>query len=133
MPNEYVKDFGPFDGRVWLNTSHQGAMPRTAIEQAHEAIAWKAAPQHLTSERFIEIPLRLKQALGRLINAPAEEIILANSNSYGIHLLANGLPWRTGDEVLLVKGSGLMSWRLPLVLLRDCFAHRGSILFPAWR
>src|SRR5262249_52971908 len=47
---------------------------------------------------------RLKRALGRLINAPVEEIVLGNSASYGLHLLANGIPWRAGDEVLLVRG-----------------------------
>jgi cysteine desulfurase/selenocysteine lyase len=115
MPEDYSGDFGPFDGRIWLNTSHQGAMPAAALEQARLAIAWKTAPYHLTSARFFEIPLRLRQALGRLINAPAEEIILGNSNSYGIHLLASGLPWRAGDEVLLVKGdfpSNILPWLL---------------------
>ena len=48
---------------------------------------------------------RLKKALGQLTNAPAEDIILGNSTSNGIHLLANGIPWRAGDEVLLVEGN----------------------------
>jgi selenocysteine lyase/cysteine desulfurase len=47
---------------------------------------------------------RLRAALGRLLGVPAEEIILGNSASYGMHLLANGLPWTEGDEVLLVHG-----------------------------
>jgi len=45
----------------------------------------------------------LKQALSRLINAPADVIIFSNRNSYRIHLQANGLPLKAGDEVLLVK------------------------------
>ena len=51
--------------------------------------------------------------LGRLIGAPAEQIILGNSTSYGVHLLANGLPWRDGDEVLLVDGdfpTSILPW-----------------------
>jgi selenocysteine lyase/cysteine desulfurase len=55
----------------------------------------------------------LRRALGRLLGVPAEEVILGNSASYGLHLLANGLPWRDGDEILLVRGdfpSVLLPW-----------------------
>jgi cysteine desulfurase / selenocysteine lyase len=106
-------DFGPFDGRVWLNCAHQGPLPRPAAEEAREAIGWKVRPFELTSQRFAEVPARLRRALGRLIGAPADEIILGNSASYGLHLLANSFPWQAGDEVLLVHGdfpSVLLPW-----------------------
>ena len=106
-------DFGPFDGRVWLNCAHQGPLPRTAAEEAREAVAWKVRPSELTAERFMEVPARLRRALGRLIGVPGDEIILGNSASYGLHLLANGLPWKQGDEILLVRGdfpSVLLPW-----------------------
>lgn len=107
------EDFSDFDGRIWLNSAHQGALPLIAAREAHEAIAWKLAPYHLTTERFTETPLRLKTALGKLINAPAEEIILGNSASYGMHLLANGLPLRAGDEVIVMDGdfpTNILPW-----------------------
>jgi selenocysteine lyase/cysteine desulfurase len=46
----------------------------------------------------------VKRALGRLINTEPEDIVLGNSASYGMHLVANGIPWKAGDEVLLVRG-----------------------------
>jgi selenocysteine lyase/cysteine desulfurase len=113
MTSLYAPDFGPFDGKVWLNCAHQGPLPRVAVEQAEEAIAWKVAPFNLTTERFGEVPRRLRAALGELIGAPADDVILANSASYGLHLLANGIPWRAGDEVLLMKGdfpSDILPW-----------------------
>jgi len=88
-------------------------LPRVAAAEAEEAIAWKRAPWNLTTERFSSVPQRLKQALGRLIDAPAEDIILGNSNSYGLHLLANGMRWQAGDEVLLMHGdfpSDILPW-----------------------
>ena len=48
-----------------------------------------------------------------MVGVPADEIILANSSSYGIHLFANGLPLHSGDEVLLVRGdfpSTILPW-----------------------
>jgi selenocysteine lyase/cysteine desulfurase len=113
VTTDFSPDFGPFDNKIWLNTAHQGALPRVAVEQAQEAIAWKIAPHNLTTDRFSAVPPRLKQALGRLIDAPADDIILGNSASYGLHLLANGMRWQTGDEVLLMKGdfpSAILPW-----------------------
>ncbi len=113
MREDYAKDFGPFESTIWLNCAHQGALPRVAAAEAEEAIAWKRAPWNLTTERFSFVPQRLRQALGRLIGAPAEEIILGNSASYGLHLLANGMRWQEGDEVLLMRGdfpSDILPW-----------------------
>lgn len=100
----YAHDFGPFEGRIWLNCAHQGPLPRVASEAAQEALSWKIAPIHLTDDLFTSLPLQMKEALGRLVGVPATDIILGNSTSYGLHLLANGLPWQAGDEILLVAG-----------------------------
>jgi selenocysteine lyase/cysteine desulfurase len=113
MISNFSQDFGPFEGRLWLNCAHQGPLPRVAAVAAEEAIAWKRAPWSLTTERFSGVPQRLKQALGHLIDAPADEIILGNSASYGLHLLANGIRWQAGDEVLLLKDdfpSDILPW-----------------------
>ena len=104
MGNDFSRDFGPFDNHIWLNCAHQGALPRVAVKAAQEAIAWKIAPYNLTTERFSGVPARLRKALGKLISTPAEDIILGNSASYGLHLLANGIRWEAGDEILLLKG-----------------------------
>lgn len=102
--NPYAADFGPFDGRVWLNTAHQGPLPRVAAEAARAALEQKVRPHLLRDEDFFEVPRRLRMALGKLTNARPEDIILGNSTSYGLDLLANGILWQGGDEVLLVDG-----------------------------
>jgi len=101
---DFSKDFGPFDGQTWLNCAHQGPLPKVSAEAALEAVKWKQSPFELTTERFSGVPVRLREALGRLVKVSSEDIILGNSASYGMHLLANGLPFEPGDEVLLVKG-----------------------------
>jgi cysteine desulfurase / selenocysteine lyase len=111
-----TEDFASFDGHVWLNCAHQGPLPVRAARAAEEAIAWKSAPHRLTAERFREVPDRLRQALSRLIGGQPEDIVLANSASYGLHLVANGLRWRAGDEVL-VMGSDFPSDILPWLRL----------------
>ena len=128
-------EFAALDGHVWLNCAHQGPLPACARAAAEEAAAWKAMPWELTSERFAGVPARLKRALGRLIGVPADEIILANSASYGLHLIANGFPFAAGDEVLTMRGdfpSDILPWlRLePFGVVVRQLQPRGRVLQP---
>ncbi|MFX0169518.1 MAG: aminotransferase class V-fold PLP-dependent enzyme [Candidatus Hodarchaeota archaeon] len=115
---EYVADFGPFNDNVWINASSIGPMPRVAQRAAQEAVKLNATPYQIPETLFMEVPKQLKSFLGALIGAPPEEIILGNSASYGIHLWANGIPLKRGDEVLLVKGDFPASI-LPWLYLRN--------------
>jgi selenocysteine lyase/cysteine desulfurase len=69
-----------------------------------QAASDKASPHRITDESFREVPAALKRSLSRCIGVAPEEIILGNSTSYGLHLLAHGVRWSEGDEVLLVAG-----------------------------
>jgi selenocysteine lyase/cysteine desulfurase len=98
----FADDFGPFEGRVWLNAAHQGPLPRVAVEAAERAIELKVAPHRIADEAFVEVPLRQRRLLAATIGADERDVILGNSASYGLQLLANGLPWRRGDEVIVL-------------------------------
>jgi selenocysteine lyase/cysteine desulfurase len=106
-------DLGPSDGETWINCAHQGPLPRVSVEALNEAASLKIRPQTIDDEMFFTIPRRLKEALGRLLNVSHDEVILGNSTSYGLHLIANGMRWEEGDEVLLVEGdfpADIMPW-----------------------
>jgi cysteine desulfurase / selenocysteine lyase len=100
--NPYAADFADPGGRAWLNTAHQGPLPTVAAQAARQAIEQKQRPHQLCDDDFVEVPHRLRSVIGALLGVPGDEIILGNSASYGLHLLAHGLPLRDGDEVLLV-------------------------------
>jgi cysteine desulfurase/selenocysteine lyase len=102
--SSYVEAFGPFGDRVWLNTAHQGPLPRVAIEAAKIALEQKTRPHLIRDEDFFEVPTQLRTVLGKLTGATPQDIILGNSTTYGLDLLANGMQWKRGDEVLLVDG-----------------------------
>jgi cysteine desulfurase/selenocysteine lyase len=97
-------EFGPFDGRVWLNTAHQGPLPRPAVRAAGRAAAQKVAPHRLGDGDFTEVPERLRGLLAELVGGAPEQVVLGNSTSHGLHLVANGLAWQDGDEVLVIEG-----------------------------
>jgi cysteine desulfurase / selenocysteine lyase len=109
-------DFGPFHGRSWLNCAHQGPLSATAREAAHAAIGMKSDPSTLRDALFVEVPRQLRAALARLVGSTPEGIALTNSTSYGFNVLAQGLPWRRGDEILCIDGdfpATIVPW-LPL-------------------
>jgi cysteine desulfurase/selenocysteine lyase len=99
---------------VWLNTAHQGRLPKRAALALSEAIEWKLHPEALNSpERFIEIPHRLRRLLARIVGAREDDVVLANSASYGLHLIANGLDLRRGDEIIVAANdfpSDILPW-----------------------
>jgi cysteine desulfurase / selenocysteine lyase len=99
---------------VWLNTAHQGRLPKRAAVALAEAIEWKLHPEALASaDHFSEVPQRLRQLLARVIGAREEDVVLANSASYGLHLVANGLDLRPGDEIVVAANdfpSDILPW-----------------------
>jgi selenocysteine lyase/cysteine desulfurase len=106
--------FGPFDGGVWLNCAHQGPLPHPARDAALDAVAAKTAPAAMTDEAFTDVPARLRGALARLIGANDDDVLLANSTSYTLNVVAQGLSWRAGDEVVCVAGdfpATVVPWR----------------------
>ena len=97
-------EFGPFHGRIWMNCAHQGPLPRPAQLAALEALDLKRAPARIPDSLFAEVPDRLRRALAQLVGGNPEEIALTNSTSYGFNVLAQGLPWKTGDEIVCLSG-----------------------------
>ena len=119
MSNRWRDLFSLDPDRVWLNASHQGPLPDVAADAVAQMVAWKQRPHNLsTPEPFTNVPERLRESFARLLGAPADEIALANSASYGLHLFANGLGLRAGDEVI-VAANDFPSDILPWMRLAD--------------
>lgn len=103
----------PID-RVWLNASHQGPLPGRAAAAVMEMVRWKQEPHHLMKPGvFTEVPNRLRSVLAGLLSVSPDELVLANSSSYGLHLVANGLDLQPGDEVIVARNdfpSDVLPW-----------------------
>lgn len=100
----WAHEFHPMDGRTWLNTAHQGPLPLVSTEQASHAMWLKQAPSRISDEAFSQTPETLRAALAQLVGGRTDEIVLGNSTSHGLHLIANGLTWRRSDEVVTIDG-----------------------------
>lgn len=105
--------FSDFEGHLWLNTAHQGAMPIAAAAAANAAAANKLAPHLLTNDLFETAPENLRAAYARVLDVPSDEVVLSNSASYGLHLLARCVPLEPGDEILVMQcdfPSDILPW-----------------------
>jgi len=100
---DYRTDFVPLEGKIWLNAASEGPLPIAAAQTLQEAVEWKSKPYLLNNDKFVLVPYELKQSIGRLIGVNDRDVILGNSASYGLHILANGIAWQSGDEILLMQ------------------------------
>ena len=89
---------------TWLNTAHQGPLPFPAQEEVLRSLADKIDPNRFSRESFASTPTAARSMVARLLNAAAEDVLLANSTTYTVNLIAQGLDWSDGDEVVCVDG-----------------------------
>jgi len=110
---DYRKDFASFEGNIWLNAAGEGPLPLVAAEALKDAVRFKCQPALADRSRFSSVPADLKRSLGRLIGVHDKDVILGNSASYGLHLLANGIPWQVRDEILVMQNdfpTNILPW-----------------------
>ncbi|NIM00219.1 MAG: aminotransferase class V-fold PLP-dependent enzyme [Acidobacteria bacterium] len=109
----WASDFDLDAGSIWLNTAHQGALPRVAAQAAREAVEWKLEPSRLTAERFVAVPDRVRRGAARWIAADPADVFLTNGASLGLHEIAQAVRLEAGDDVLLMHGdfpSNVLPW-----------------------
>jgi cysteine desulfurase / selenocysteine lyase len=93
-----------FDDAVYLDTAAEGRLPRVAVEAAQQAVDAKTFPHRVPREPFFAMTDRLRASIASLIGGRAEDVALTTGASAGPAILAFGLPWRGGDEVITAAG-----------------------------
>ncbi len=108
---------------TFFNTGTLGATPRPVLERVIEDMRtlqatltrWDYTPRtpNWFSGYSPELPLREK--LGRLVHADAEEIALTQNATFGMNFTAHGLDLKRGDEVITTDQEhpgGVCGWQL---------------------
>ncbi len=104
MPFRLADEFPLRDGLMYLNHAAVGVWPRRTARQV-QAFAEEnmrqgavAYPQWLQRER------RLRQRLQQLVGAAhVDDIALVKNTSEGLSLIAYGLDWQSGDNVVISR------------------------------
>ena len=111
--NQFSADFADFSPTVYLDCAYQGPFPNVTAARLREAIELKCHPVRLTEPDYFEWPDRVRARLSRLVGAGLDEIALTASATQGIGVVAGGLEWKAGDEVVIASTnfpSNLLTW-----------------------
>lgn len=89
----------------YIHMNHAGVSPmsergRAAIEQLVDGILNRPYKDHQSQDEAD----RVRELVGRLINASPDCITLTRSTAHGLSLLAQGLAWSDGDNVVGAEG-----------------------------
>lgn len=125
------------DGQIYFNTGVSGAPPLQSLEEElhwarYLATSGPGRPDVMEAAR--ERVEQVRQQMARFIGGRAEEIAFTQSCSDGIALVAAGLRWQKGDEVIvsdLEHVSGLLPWihlqRRDEIVVRYVTLRKGSL------
>jgi selenocysteine lyase/cysteine desulfurase len=110
---DYRRDFHDFGPITYLNCAYHGPFPRVTAERIGRAIQIESDPTQLESKDFFELRERIRGRLAGLTGAAADEIALVGSATQGIGIVASGLEFQPGDEVVISSDnfpSNLFTW-----------------------
>ncbi len=109
----YRQEFSDFSPLVYLDCAYQGAFPKVTTERVHQAIELKSLPYLLKEDAYFGLPDRVRARIAALVGADAGEITITTSATQGIGIVAAGLNFVPGDEVVISSSnfpSNLFTW-----------------------
>jgi len=97
-------DFSDFEGVAYFNAAFQGPLPRVAQAALERAVRLKTHPYLLRDHDYFDYPDAYRAEAAALLGGEPRDVAVTDSTIHAISVLADGLDWRPGDEVLVPKG-----------------------------
>ena len=92
-------------GHLWIMHCSEGPVPRAALRAVRAFMHKELRPWEVRwEEDFQGLPAAVRAEAATLLGGRSEDISLTPSTSSGLVALAQGFPWRPGDEVLAPLG-----------------------------
>lgn len=108
LEKEHVLDDFPNNGKIYLNNASVSLMPLDSIKAMTDfLISYNSiGPDSNDSESFVTNKLRnIRKTISKLIKCQPEEIILTQSTTDGINIVANGLSFDSNSNII-IRGMG---------------------------
>ena len=102
------------DDIAYLNCAYMSPLMKPVVAASSIGLQRKATPWTVTPQDFFTESERARGLFGRLIGAPADDVAIVPSASYGIATAAANLPVSAGQEILVLRDqfpSNVYSWR----------------------
>ncbi len=102
MPHNDFSDEFPLDpGLIYLNHAAVAPWPRRTAEAVRRFAAENMQQGARRYPRWMETEAQLREQLRELLNAPSsDDIALLKNTSEALSVVAYGLPWQPGDNVV---------------------------------
>lgn len=101
---DWKKEWFEIEDATYLNTAAHTVMPRVSIGAVERSLEAKMFPHHVDDSLWFEAPVRIRNSLAKMIGAKPEEIAVTTGASTGAAVVAHGLEWERGDEIITVEG-----------------------------
>ena len=88
---------------TYVNTGWSGPSPLRVTQAIKDRLDYEMNDGPTTEQVYAsgkEISANTREAVARLLNASPEEICLTQNTTDGLNIVINGLPWRSGDEII---------------------------------
>jgi len=103
MNFENLEEDFPID-KIYLNNASVSIMPSSSINNMKDFLLTydKIGPDSTESEQFIkELWIKTRKTISELIKCKSDEIVLTQSTTDGINIVANGLKFETDSNVVI--------------------------------
>jgi selenocysteine lyase/cysteine desulfurase len=110
---DYRQEFADFSPTIYLDCAYQGPFPTSTVARIQQAIELKFRPYRLEPAEYFALPNRVRSRIATLLGADPAEIALTNSATQGIGVVASGMKFAPGDEVVIAEGNfpgNLFTW-----------------------
>lgn len=87
----------------YLNAAYMSPLLTSVYEAGIAGLQWKLDPSKITSRDFFDLPDVIRNKIGSLINAPASQIAITPSASYGLKAAIENLPKDSGNHAVVVQ------------------------------
>jgi cysteine desulfurase/selenocysteine lyase len=102
IEDEVTKEFNQSPGLIYLNHAAVAPWPRRAAQAVIDFAEENATMGARQYKRWLGIELSLREQLRALLNAPhSDDIALLKNTSEGLSVVAHGLDWQAGDNVVI--------------------------------
>lgn len=89
---------------IYLNHASVSPLPWETIEAMDKYLDERRRYGSRKEMEWFERTEEIRNAVARFIGASTEEIAFTKSTTHGLMLVAQGIPWNEGDEILIVNG-----------------------------
>lgn len=102
MKNDFNLDFNLDPNLIYVNHAAVTPWPKCTVEAVKQFASESGQVGSIHYENWLKVEMQLKHDLARLINAQsADEIALLKNTSEGLSIIAKGINWRAGDNVVI--------------------------------